>query len=156
MKKYPKRHRSHSLEEKSINFFQRHLPEDWNVNRVYKDYGQDLNIEIAEDGVYKSLELVIQIKSSNKPSRLGDAESQRFKVSTYNYLQRNLRVVMIFKFVESENEAYWMFLKDVVFPNQANETFALHIPRNNRLTKINWQDIVDYVEHVTDKKLAAK
>ena len=54
--KYPIRHENHSLEEKSITFFRQHLPEDWNINSIDRDYGQDLNIEIAEDGKYKGLE----------------------------------------------------------------------------------------------------
>lgn len=153
--KYPQRHSSHSLEDKSITFFRQHLPEDWNVNSVDKDYGQDLNIEIAEDGVYKGLELVVQLKSSKAATIVSDTESQVLRVSTYNYLWDNLRVVMIVKFIEAENEAYWTLLKDVESPNQDNETFTIHIPRQNKLTGINWQEIVTYVRQVTYKKLAA-
>jgi hypothetical protein len=153
--KYPQRHINHSLEEKSITFFRSHLPEDWNINSVDRDYGQDLNIEIAENGVYKGLELIVQLKSSKEPNIVTDAESQTLKVATYNYLWNNLRVVMIVKFIELENEAYWTLLKDVESPIQENETFTLHIPRGNRLTEINWQTIVDYVRLVSDKKLAA-
>lgn len=47
-KKFPIRHENHTLEEKSIIFFRNYLPNDWNVNSIDRDYGQDLNIEIAE------------------------------------------------------------------------------------------------------------
>lgn len=153
--KYPIRHNNHSLEEKSITFFRQHLPEDWNINSVDRDYGQDLNIEIAEEGKYKGLELVVQLKSSKEASIVADSESQTFKVSTYNYLWDNLRVVMVVKFIESENEAYWILLKDVQSPNQDNETFTLHLPRQNTLSTLDWATIVDYVRNVTDRKLAA-
>jgi hypothetical protein len=153
--KYPIRHENHSLEEKSITFFRQHLPEDWNINSIDRDYGQDLNIEIAEDGKYKGLELIVQLKSSKEPNIVADSESQVFRVSTYNYLWDNLRVVMVIKFIESENEAYWTLLKDVQSPNQDNETFTLHLPRQNRLSTLDWTTIVDYVRNVTDRKLAA-
>ena len=61
-KKYPIRHENHTLEEKSMIFFRSYLPNDWNVNSIDRDYGQDLNIEIAEDGVYKGLEFIVQLK----------------------------------------------------------------------------------------------
>ena len=153
--KYPIRHNNHSLEEKSITFFRLYLPEDWNINSVDRDYGQDLNIEIAEGGIYKGLELIIQLKSSKEANIVADSESQTFKVSTYNYLWDNLRVVMIIKFIEAENEAYWTLLKDIQSPNQDNETFTIHLPRQNRLTTLDWKIIVDYVRNVTDRKLAA-
>lgn len=153
--KYPIRHENHSLEGKSITFFLQHLPEDWNINSLDRDYGQDLNIEIAEDGEYKGLELIVQLKSSKEPKIVAESESQVFKVSTYNYLWDNLRVVMVVKFIESENEAYWTLLKDVQSPNQDNETFTLHLPRQNRLSTLDWGTIVDYVRSVTDRKLAA-
>lgn len=118
--KYPIRHENHSLEEKSITFFRQHLPEDWNINSIDRDYGQDLNIEIAEDGKYKGLELIVQLKSSKEPNIVADSESQVFRVSTYNYLWDNLRVVMVIKFIESENEAYWTLLRHTKPRHKAN------------------------------------
>ena len=66
-KKYPIRHENHILEEKSIIFFCNYLPNEWNVNTIDRDYGHDLNIEISENGVYKGLEFIVQLKSSNAP-----------------------------------------------------------------------------------------
>lgn len=154
-KKYPIRHENHTLEERSIIFFRNHLPPDWNVNFIDRDYGQDLNIEIAEDGSFKGLELVVQLKSSHVPNIIGSEERQTFRVSTYNYLWDNLRVVLVVKFVESEDEAYWILLKDVPEPNQENDTFTIRIPRENRLSTINWNEIVDYVRDITNGKLDA-
>lgn len=154
-KKYPIRHENHTLEEKSIIFFRNYLPNEWNVNTIDRDYGQDLNIEIAENGVYKGLEFIVQLKSSNNSDINGNDERQSLKVSTYNYLWDNLRVVLLVKFVEAENEAYWILLKDVPEPNQDNETFTIRIPRKNRLSTLDWNKIADYVRAITHKKLKA-
>src|ERR1035437_527828 len=107
-KKFPIRHENHSLEEKSITFFRQCLPQDWNINSVDKDYGQDLNIEITEGGVYRGLEFIVQLKSSHDTDTQSSYERQVFRVSTYNYLWDNLRVVLIVKYIESENDAYWI------------------------------------------------
>jgi len=154
-KKYPIRHKNHSLEEKSITFFRNYLPEDWNINTIDRDYGQDLNIEIAENGIYKGLELIVQLKSSHISNKIDTYERQNLKVSTYNYLWDNLRVVLIVKFVESENEAFWILLKDVPEPNQENQTITIRIPRKNILSELNWNEITDYVRAITDRKLNA-
>lgn len=152
-KKYPIRHENHTLEEKSIFFFRTYLPNDWNVNSIDRDYGQDLNIEIAEDGVYKGLEFIIQMKSSHFPDINGTDERQTLRVSTYNYLCGNLRVVLLVKFVEDDNEAYWILLKDVPEPNQENESFTIRIPRQNRLSELNWNEIANYVREISQIKL---
>lgn len=152
-KKYPIRHENHTLEEKSIIFFRNYLPTDWNVNSIDRDYGQDFNIEIAENGVYKGLEFIVQLKSSNISDINGTDERQSLRVSTYNYLWDNLRVVLLIKFIENENEAYWILLKDVPEPKQDNETFTIRIPRQNRLSELNWNEISNYARAITDRKL---
>lgn len=153
--KFPKRHKSHSLEDKSFNFFRSCLPEDWNVNTIDKDYGQDLNIEIAENGEFKGLEFIVQLKASHESNIVNNSEPQPFRVSTYNYLRDNLRVVLIIKYIENENEAYWILLKKINEPNQQRETFTIHIPRENRISSIEWQEIINYVRSITDRKLGS-
>jgi hypothetical protein len=37
------------------------------------------------------------------------------------------------KFIETENEAYWILLKGVPEPNQDNETFTIRIATENKL-----------------------
>ena len=153
MKKYPQRHKSHTLEEESIIFFKKHLPKQWNVNSIDRDYGQDLNLEISEDGVYKGLELIVQLKSSENSVGTTDIETQRFKVSTYNYLWNNLRVVLIVKYVKEVDEAYWILLKDVKAPNQESKSFTISLDKKNKVSNIDWNDIVDYVRNISQKKL---
>jgi hypothetical protein len=154
--KFPKRHKNHSLEEESITFFREYLPEDWNINSIDRDYGQDLNIEICEEGEYRGLELVVQLKSSNNPNGNDETENITLRVATYNYLWDNLRVVLLIKFVQSENEAYWLLLKDVPEPNQENDTFTVHIPKENTLSNLDWNSVSEYVRDVTNDKLRVR
>ena len=153
--RYPQRHSSHSVEEKSISFFRQYVPNEWNINTIDRDYGQDLNIEISENGMFQGLDLVVQLKSSARSNITRDHifERQRMKVASYNYLWSNLRVSLIVKYIEEENEAYWILMKDVNAPAQSNKTFTLRIPRLNRLSKIDWNEIVKYVKQVTNRKL---
>lgn len=152
---YPIRHSSHSLEEKSVNFFKSHLPPDWNITSPSRDYGQDLCVEITEGGVYKGLETIIQLKASSQSNARTDTERQLLKISTYNYLWGNLRVAILIKYIEAEDEAYWVLLKDVDIPNQDNNTFTVYLPRANRLSTIDWDSIAGYAREITDIKLAA-
>lgn len=153
--KYPIRHVNHSLEDTSVVFFRQHLPTDWNVNSVDKDYGQDLNIEIAENGSYRGLELIVQLKASQTSNELNGNERQVLNVSTYNYLWDNLRVVLLIKYIDSEKEAYYLLLKDVPEPDQDQESFTVYLPRTNRLSELNWNEITEYVRLIHYKKIAA-
>lgn len=152
---YPQRHNNHSLEERSLTFLRNQLPRDWNINSIDRDYGQDLNLEISEDGQYRGLELVLQLKSSKESNINNGFERQIFKVSTYNYLWNNLRVVMLVKYVEELDQAYYILLKDVEPPDQEQKTFTIYIPEDNQLHNINWNNIVEHVKMVSHKKLAA-
>lgn len=152
---YPERHNNHTLEQKSETYFLQHLPQDWTATTPKKDYGQDLNLEICEEGQYRGLDLIVQLKSSATSDTLNETERQQLKVSTYNYLWDNLRVVLMVKFIEDENEAYWILLKDVTPPaNPDQENFTIYFPRQNKLSELNWDEITSYVRRVTDKKLA--
>lgn len=151
---FPIRHNNHILEQKSDTFLRQHLPQEWNVTKPNNDYGQDLNIEICEEGQYKGLDLIVQLKSSMKSDTLNSSERQQLKVSTYNYLKGNLRVAIIIKFVEEENEAYWILLKDIPDPkSELQESFTVNIPKVNRISNLDWNVITDYVRSVTDDKL---
>lgn len=64
--------------------------------------------------------------------------------------------MMLVKFIESENEAYWLLLRDVALPaDEKQETMTVRRPKDNRLSSINWESIYHYVKDVTDTKLAA-
>lgn len=150
---FPQRHENHSLEAKSHAFFLRHAPAPWNINEPNHDYGHDLYVEISEDGQLRGLEFIVQLKSAHQSNQSDAEERQSFRVSTYNYLRGNLRVVLIVKYVETDDEAYWILLKDVPEPDPDHDTFTFRIPRANRLSAIDWEAIKDYVQEVTHRKL---
>lgn len=158
VKQYPQRHPNITLEAISENYFRSKLPPSWAVHKPTPDYGQDLSIEIEEGGQFRSRELLVQLKSSHKPSKNKIFEVVPLDVTSYNYLNANLRVVMLVKYVESENEGYWLLLKDISPPNnyENQKSFSIHFPRNNRLSTINWEnEIVTHVSFVTETKLNA-
>ena len=152
--KLPIRHNSHNLEELSRRYFQNALPNNWTASRPQHDYGIDLQVDIFEGNSATGLELLVQLKASKNKS-VNEYETIKLKVSTYNYLREKLQIVMLVKYNAEENEAYWMFLKDVNAPNQDCETFTIHISKENKLSQINWDNISRYIYEVTDKKLAA-
>ncbi len=153
---FPQRHKAHSLEQKSETFLRNHIPQDWTVYRPQDDYGVDLQIGITENGELRGLELSIQLKASHDSSGHGNTEAARLKMSTYNYLRQLLTVVMFVKYVESENEAYWIFLREVMPPNNENQsTFTVHIPKTNKLSESDWEVITATVKRITDMKLEA-
>jgi hypothetical protein len=150
----PKRPEAHQLEERSERFFRAHLPMGWTCEKQVHDYGIDLQIEIFEDGDATGRELIVQLKGSQS-AHGGATENVRLQTTTYNYLKRNLRVAMLVKFVADENEAYWILIREIPRPTQRARTFSVQIPRENRLSTLNWDDIRRRVHRITDTKLSA-
>ncbi len=153
-KAFPVRHESHQLEELSERFFKQSLPKNWTAEKPSHDYGVDLRVDLFEGTMATGLELLVQVKSSAKASESQD-ELVQLKIATYNLLWGKLQVAMLVKYVEVENEAYWLLLKDIPAPPQDQETFVVHIPKANRLSSAPWPEIQAYVRSVTDTKLAA-
>lgn len=130
------------------------MPKEWLAEKPLHDYGIDLRVDLFENGVATGLELLVQLKSSETASA-GASEAARLEVAAYNLLFGKLQVVMLVKYVASEDEAYWLLLKDVPTPRQTQKTFTARIPKANRLSAAPWGEIRDHIFHVTDRKLAA-
>jgi len=152
---YPQRNDAHQLEELSERFFANTLPRNWRLEKPGGDYGADLKVDIFEGNNATGLELLIQLKSSHAASE-ANHETIRLNTTTYNYLWDKLQVVMLVKYVEVENEAYWLLLSEVPEPNQEQDSFTIRIPKQNRLSSINWQEIQEYVRQVTNGKIATR
>jgi len=152
---YPQRDETHKLEELSERFFANSLPRNWRSERPGGDYGVDTKVDIFEGDNATELELLVQLKSSHAASASA-FESIRLKTTTYNYLWDRLQVVMLVKYVEVKNEAYWLLLSDVPEPNQNQDSFTIRIPKENRLSSIDWQRIQNYVRDVTNGKIATR
>lgn len=151
---FPIRSESHHLEELSERFFHEHLPRNWAAEKPGNDYGVDLRVDLFEGNQATGLELLVQLKASAEPTG-GDTETVRLRTATYNLLWEKLQVAMLVKYVESEGEAYWLLFRDIPKPSQDQETFTVHITKENRISVIQWPDIQAYVRSVTDMKLAA-
>jgi hypothetical protein len=151
---FPTRSESHQLEEISVRFFRSCLPKNWTAEKPANDYGVDLRVDLFEGNQATGLELLVQLKASAESNgRL--TETVRLKTATYNLLWDKLQVAMLVKYIESEDEAYWMLFRDVPTPSQDQETFTVYIPKANRLSDMPWPVIQAYVRRVTDTKLAA-
>ena len=151
---FPQRSESHQLEEISERYVRNALPRGWTCEKPQHDYGVDLRIDIFEDGDATGLELLVQLKASAE-STAGETEVVRLRAPTYNHLWSKLQVVVLIKYIDAVKEAYWLLLKDVPAPLNDQETFTVHIPKENRLSAIEWQGIQSYVRSVTGTKLAA-
>ena len=153
-KVFPQRVESHRLEELSFRFFQHALPNNWASEKQSHDYGVDLKVDLFEGENATGLELLVQLKASARPSGK-ESERVSLKTSTFNLLWGKLQVVMLVKYVQAENEAYWLLLKDVPARKRQTNKFTVHIPKANRLSEISWETVHAHVRHVTDTKLAA-
>lgn len=105
-KRLPRRPAAHQLEELSRRVFDQCLPKNWVATDAGKpgtDYGADLHVDLFDGEKATGLELLVQMKASEK-SVGPDTESLQLKTTTFNYLRDKLQVVMLVKFIESENE----------------------------------------------------
>lgn len=151
---YPQRPAAHRLEEASRRFFLQCLPENWTCEHPPNDYGVDLRIDIFEGDDATGLELLVQLKAAERSAE-GDTESVVLRRATYNLLRDKLQIVMLVKYSRSENEGYWLLLSDAPRPRLDRDSITVPIPKQNRLSQIDWERIKLHVRDVTDTKLAA-
>jgi len=154
-RRYPTRPYTHNLETVSERFFESSLPNDWVSERVSNDYGVDLRVDIVEDNRATGLEFLVQLKSSKRATN-DQLERIRLNLTTYNHLVNKLQVVILVKYVEETNEAYWILLRDVPPPEQTQKSFTVYIPKANTLSKISWLGIKNHVRQVTKDKLTTR
>lgn len=152
---FPQRINSHQLEELSERLFASSLPRNWRSERPGGDYGVDLKVDIFEGNNATGLEFLVQLKASHDRSK-SEFETIRLFTSTYNLLWNKLQVVMLVKYVEIENEAYWLLLSEVPEPNQQQKSFTIRIPKDNRLSTMRWERIENYVHDVSNDKIALR
>lgn len=154
-RQYPRRVDNHQLEELSERHFRNLLPRNWTCEKPSQDYGVDIRVDLYDGQAATGLELLVQLKASAEGSNQ-ETETIRLRTATYNHLWDRLPVVMLVKYIEAEDKAYWLLLSEVPAPNQDQDTFTVHIPKVNVLSEINWDLIYEYVREVTDEKLAAR
>lgn len=158
MTQRPSRIENHRLEADSENHFNQHLPRDWTSFKPMPDFGVDIVVNIFDGDEATSRELLVQLKSSLEPNSTADDAYERLTldVSTYNYLWDQLQVVLLVKYVASEQTAYWQLLSQVPEPNQENQTMTVRIPKNQIFNDEACHRIRTYVEYVHKKKLGRR
>ena len=154
IKKYPQRINTHQLEELSERFFQNNIPKNWTCEKPSKGYGVDLRVDLFNGYYAEGLELLVQLKSSKKGTDK-EHETVTLDVSTYNHLLDKLQVVILVKYVEEENAAYWVYLHEVPEPNQKQKSFIVCIPKGNSIEGISWHETYQNIKNITGEKIAA-
>ena len=156
-KKFPVRAVSHELEELSRRFFKQHLPSGWTTTKPEDDYGIDYYVEICEDGKMAGKNFIVQLKASDSSNGIADYETILLETSTYNYLMGNPLVAILVKFNRQDQDAYWVFLRDIPSPsNPEQETITIRVPKINRLSKKDWfVDIVSRIATIQGIKISA-
>jgi hypothetical protein len=150
----PIRDGARQRETASELFFQQHLPQGWMWERPANDYGIDLRVGVVEENRVTGLEFLVQLKASHNPSA-AEYERVRLNVSTYNYLMGTVSVAMLVKYIEVDREAYWVLLRDVPAPSQAQQSFTVRMPRANRVSTLDWRRLRERLGDIQDLKLRA-
>jgi hypothetical protein len=60
----PQRPFAHQIEDESIVFLQRCLPGGWICDLPHHDYGIDLRIGLAANGIVNGQQLIVQLKAT--------------------------------------------------------------------------------------------
>jgi hypothetical protein len=150
----PQRPQSHQLASLSETFLRRHVPEAWTFGTETQDYGVDYKLGIARDGVLTGAEIVIQLKASEREASPGSVRA-KLSAATFHYLENLLQIVLIVKYVHDEGEAYWALLRDLQRPRANAGSVTLHLPRENRVSALNWQALAEQVRDISGHKLEA-
>jgi hypothetical protein len=150
----PVRDIARQREAASELFFRQHLPDRWIWDTPANDYGIDGRVGVVEHGQVTGLEFLVQLKASLSSSA-ADHERIRLNVSTYNYLMHALSVAMLVKYIEADQEAYWVLLRDVQPPKQNRQSFTVRVPRANRLSTLDWQQLRMRLGRIQGLKLDA-
>lgn len=149
----PQRPKTHILESKSKYHFEQSLPESWYTNTPNHDYGIDLSVEIVDSDFVTGLNFSVQLKAKSSDSSKIYA-SVPIKTSTLNYYSVRFEPVLLFVYIENENEAYFSWINEIDYKeSNTQSTIQIKVPKANKLSTINWNDIQGYVQKIFSKKM---
>lgn len=152
MENFPNRHRNHEIETLSERFFKNCLPESWIINSFQIDYGTDYNCEITTDKKVTGNNFSIQLKGKETESN-DEAIKISLKRANINRWLNKLEPTMIIVFIVDEKEAFWKwFDNDTADLTLKNESFTISIPRENKLSIVDWGLISQYVGRIFSKR----
>jgi hypothetical protein len=151
----PLRDASRQRADESERYFRQRLPQEWLCDGVVSDYGIDLRVGIVDGAQVTGMELLVQLKSAAVSNQRNGYETQRLKISTYNYLMGQLGLAMLVKYVAAEQEAYWVLLREVLPPTPTQATFMVRLSREQRLSAMDWVRLRGFHGELHAQKLHA-
>lgn len=144
----PNRHNTHILETESSKFFNNCIPNDWYIDKPNHDYGVDFNVNITINHQVTGLNFSVQLKSTKKVEN-EDSASITLKHSTLGFFNTRLEPVLLVIYIQEEKEAYWFWYNELnVDLTSSQKTYRIKIPKTNKLSSINWDLIVKYVQNI--------
>lgn len=152
MEDLPIKHRNHELETLSERFFINNVPSSWVLNPLKNDYGTDYNCEIAIERKVTGINFSVQLKGKETEKLKQDIHIT-LKRTTINRWLNKLEPTMVIVYIADEGEAYWTWFQDgTVNLTLPNDTFTIKILRENRLSTVNWDSIIEYVRTIFNKR----
>lgn len=152
----PIRPRTHVLERESINNLHENIPNEWVIQQMTNDYGVDYLVEIVQDQEVNGNFFSVQLKATDTTFENQNNVTFRMNTSTIRYLMNRVELVMLILYVSNEDQAYWIWLRDIAGNvNYENRTYTVRIPKQNRLTNINWDRINEFSDHIGDRKIGS-
>ena len=98
---------------------------------------------------------ISQLKSTDKEFQ-SDTVSVQIERKTLNYLKQRLELAMIVLYVSLDNEAYWIWLKEISINWEVEQqSHLIHISKERKLSTTDWNRIEEYVTNVRMGKLEA-
>ncbi len=150
---FPKRHRNHEIEELSERYMRNCIPASWVTNKLQLDYGTDYNCEITIDNGVSGLNFSIQLKGKESEKHNRHVSIAGIKRTTINRWIKKLEPTMIVAYVVEDNEAYWTWVTVNTFDlTKNNKTFQIKIPKENKLSIIDWNNVENYLKQIFSKK----
>lgn len=152
LENFPNRHRNHEIETLSDRFLQNQLPPSWVINKFQIDYGTDYNCEITTENQVTGNNFSIQLKGKESEQNQEYIKITLKRTNINRWLNR-LEPTMIIVFIFDENEAYWKWFEDTTVDlTQKNESFTISIPRQNKLSQLDWNTIAEHVRLIFSKR----
>lgn len=149
----PTRHKNHVLETESRKFYENQVPNEWFSDKPEHDYGIDFNTNIVINDQVTGLNFSVQIKSHETESN-PNYSIIVLNLSTLRLFNTRLEPILLVSYVRSESEAYWAWYNDLsINLLSSNKTTTVNIPKSNKLSVINWNKVISYVQNIFSIKL---
>ena len=159
----PLRPRQHEIDTEAIDFIRGKLPSRWTREEVKNDYGNDLFVEIFENGEATALEFRIQSKGHETfEIRHKDQVIQQLEISQLNYYDQLPLPVLLIVYSCKEKQAKYLWIKQYIRnildkekPQwrdlQRNSKISISIPLKNVYDETSSIHILEHVKSEISK-----